>query len=92
MMAAVGIRELKANLSRYLRHVAGGATVRVTQHGRTIATIQPVAAAADVTWANQLVAEGRAKWSGGKPAGAGRPVRLKGGAKPTSAMVIEDRR
>ena len=92
LMAEVGIRELKAHLSSYLRRVAGGASVRITQHGRTIATIQPVTAAPDHAWIRQMVVEGRAKWSGGKPGGAARPVRLKPGAKPTSAMVVDDRR
>ena len=42
-MDAVGVRELKANLSRYLKQVQRGTTVVVTDRGRTIATIQPVA-------------------------------------------------
>jgi hypothetical protein len=62
----------------------------VTEHGRSIATISPVETAADVDWAHQLVAEGRAHWSGGKPTGARRPAKITG--KTASALVLEDRR
>jgi prevent-host-death family protein len=89
-METVGIRELKAHLSRHLRRVRSGVRLAVTERGRTIATIAPVAAAADVDWAHQLVAEGRAQWNGGKPTGAARPP------KPTrrtaASVVLEDRR
>lgn len=90
-METVGIRELKTHLSRHLKRVRAGARLLVTEHGRSIATISPVEVAADVTWANQLVAEGRARWSGGKPAGARNPVSLSG-KRSASSVVIEDRR
>jgi prevent-host-death family protein len=91
-MSEVGVRELKAHLSQYLRQVQAGATIRVTQHGRTVATIQPPDdSAANAAWARRMVAEGLAAWSGGKP-GGGRPVKPRAGARPTSALVIEDRR
>ena len=93
-MDSVGIRELKAHLSRYLRRVRAGASLRVTERGRTIATISPAQAAeepTEVQWAHRMVAEGRADWSGGKPGGPSRPVTLTSG--PTlSAAVLEDRR
>lgn len=89
-METVGIRELKTHLSRHLKRVRSGARLLVTEHGRSIATIHPVAAPADVDWAHQLVAEGRAHWNGGKPAGASRPVTIAG--KSASSMVLEDRR
>jgi prevent-host-death family protein len=90
-MAEVGVRELKAHLSRYLRQVQSGATIRVTQRGRTVATLQPPdTAVTGAAWARQMVAEGLASWSGGKPGGA-RPVTPRAGARPASALVIEDR-
>jgi prevent-host-death family protein len=89
---AVGIRELKAHLSRYLKRVQSGATIRVTDRGRTIATIQPVAASErDLAWVRQMVAEGKATWNGGKPKGASRPIRPRPGSKLASDIVIEDR-
>jgi prevent-host-death family protein len=89
-MDTVGIRELKAHLSRYLKRVRSGARLIVTERGRSIATISPVDAPADLTWARRLVAEGRAHWSGGKPAGSARPVRITAG-RTVSDAVIEDR-
>lgn len=89
-METVGIRELKANLSRHLRRVRSGARLIVTEHGRSIATIAPVDAP-DVGWVSELVADGRAQWSGGKPTGASNPVTLSEG-RSASAVVIEDRR
>ncbi len=39
-MRAVGVRELKANLSRYLREVERGETVLVTDRGRVVAELR----------------------------------------------------
>lgn len=42
-MQAVGVRELKAKLSHYLRVAKTGGVVLVTEHGRVIATLGPPA-------------------------------------------------
>ena len=89
-MDTVGIRELKAHLSRHLKRVRSGARIMVTERGHSIATISPVEAPADVDWAHRLVAAGRAQWSGGKPAGSARPARLSG-SRTVSEAVLEDR-
>ena len=89
-METVGIRELKTHLSRHLKRVRAGARLLVTERGRSIATINPVQAPADVDWAHQLVGEGRAHWRGGKPTGAKRPEKVRG--KSASSMVLQDRR
>jgi len=86
----VGIRELKANLSRHLKRVRSGVRLMVTERGRSIATISPVEAPVDVDWANGLVAEGRARWSGGKPVGSRQPVSVEGG-RTVSDAVLEGR-
>lgn len=39
-MKAIGVRELKAQLSRYLRDVQAGETVLVTDRGRVIAELR----------------------------------------------------
>lgn len=90
-METVGIRELKANLSRYLERVRLGARLLITDRGRPIATITAVAEAADVDWAHQIVAEGSATWSGGKPTGANKPAKLKR-RRTASSVILEDRR
>jgi prevent-host-death family protein len=87
----VGIRELKAHLSRHLKRVRSGTRLVVTERGRAIASIQPIETPDDVEWAHALVVSGRAVWSGGKPEGAKPLVRTKG-QKTVSGAVIEDRR
>ncbi|MEI6244259.1 MAG: type II toxin-antitoxin system prevent-host-death family antitoxin [Acidobacteriota bacterium] len=90
-MTSVGIRHLKANLSRYLREAQAGVEVQITEHGRPIATIVGLAPRADVAWARKWVAEGGAHWNGGKL--QVRPgVRPKRGAPLASDIVIQDRR
>lgn len=90
-METVGIRELKAHLSEYLKRVRAGARLVITVRGRSIATIHPVETRDDVEWAHRLVAEGRARWDGGKPAGCSPPVAVAPG-RTVSAAVLEDRR
>jgi len=88
----VGIRDLKAHLSRYLRRVRAGARLHVTEHGRTIATISPAAPPDDgagLEWVRRMVADGRAQWSGGKPGGC--KVKLTSGPGVADA-VLTDRR
>lgn len=87
----VGIRDLKARLSRHLRRVQEGARIVVTDRGRSIATIVPIEPAPDLAWTQQLVAEGRARWDGGKPAGCSRPVAV-APDRTVSTAVLEDRR
>ena len=89
-METVGIRELKTHLSRHLKRVRSGTRLLVTERGRSIATINPVEAPADLDWAHQMVAEGRAHWNGGKPAGVTRPEKTRG--RSAAAIVLEDRR
>ena len=87
----IGIRELKAHLSRHLKRVQAGARLVVTDRGRSIATIAPIEPEPARAWTRQLVAEGRAQWEGGKPAGCARPVEV-APDRTVSAAVIEDRR
>jgi antitoxin (DNA-binding transcriptional repressor) of toxin-antitoxin stability system len=44
-MISIGIRDLKNNLSRYIRRVASGERIAVTDHGRIVAElIRPIVA------------------------------------------------
>ena len=93
-MDTVGIRELKTHLSRHLKRVRAGAKLLITEHGRSIATIIPVDVPdtpPEIEWARRMVAEGRARWSGGKPKGASRRVILAGG-RTMADTVLDDRR
>ena len=90
-METVGIRELKKNLSGYLRIVASGRKVVVTRRNKEIAVIVPSGLEGgnqEKAW--QLVREGSADWSGGKPQGMSRRIRTTG--KDVSDAVVEDRR
>lgn len=90
-MNTVGIRDLKAHLSRYLRRVRSGTRLVITERGRAIASLNPVETPRAVEWAHAWVAAGRAQWSGGKPEGLTPPVRVKAG-KTVAEAVLEDRR
>lgn len=86
----VGVRHLKAHLSACLDRVAAGERLIVTDRGRPVAQIVPIERDASLNWAYSLVAEGRATWSGGKPAGLSPRIPSRG--NPASRMVLEDRR
>ena len=90
-METVGVRELKANLSRHLKRVRAGARLLVSDRGRPIATIIPVDQPTDQAWLHRLVAEGKVHWNGQKLNVPARGVRQKPG-KLASDMVLEDRR
>jgi len=90
LLPTVGVRELKAHLSRYLSRVQDGERFTVTDRGRTIAQLSPADESVPPAWAARLVAEKRATFRGGKPRGLSPRVRAKG--RPTSAVVVEDRR
>ena len=53
----VGVRELRQNLSKYLRRVERGERLEVTEHGRPVAVLAPLAEAE--TPLARLVASGR---------------------------------
>lgn len=90
-MVSIGVRHLKANLSRYLRQAQEGVEIQITEHGRPIAMIVARTPRPDVAWARAMVAEGRAHWNGGRLT-TRKGVTLRPGAKSASDMVIEDRR
>ena len=87
-METVGVRDLKAHLSRHLKRVKGGARLVVTDRGRAVATLAPVQTMAGTAWARRLVAEGTAQWGGGKPAGT---AGVRGRGPTVSDAVLEDR-
>jgi prevent-host-death family protein len=55
VLVDVGIRDLRDNLSRHLGAVRAGRTLTITDHGRAIARLVPVAAPTPL---ERLVAEG----------------------------------
>ena len=94
-MRTVGTKELKNRLSHYLRLVRAGARIFVTDRGKLVAELGPVPVARvqeeqERRWA-EAAAEGLVTLPRGGRFTRGRPVRLRGGATASEA-VIEDRR
>jgi prevent-host-death family protein len=89
-VASVGVRELRDNLSEYLRRVRQGELLVITDRGRPIGELGPARRGEIVARARSLVHRGLATWSGGKPGG------LASAPRPTAGLVsdavIEDRR
>ena len=86
----MGIRDLKNRLSEFLRRVADGERITVTDRGRPVAIISPPVEAPEDEALRAMVREGLAKWAGGKPPSPRWRPKIRG--KPISATVIEGRR
>jgi prevent-host-death family protein len=56
-LPTVGVRELRQNLSVYLRRVAAGETLRVTEHGLPVALLTPLPER--MTARDRLIAAGK---------------------------------
>jgi prevent-host-death family protein len=89
-MITVGIRELKNNLSYYLRGVKKGRPVTITERGQSVAVLMPAETPTDASLARELSRKGIGTWKGGKPRGGSRSAVIKG--KPVSQIVVEERR
>jgi len=87
-MEEVGVRELKASLSRYLGKVKEGETVVVTERGKPIARIVPIAIPDHIA---RLIAQGTVTWSGTPFRPPTKVFRLKPGPS-LSDYISEDRR
>jgi prevent-host-death family protein len=61
-MQSVGVRDLKAHLSQYLRRASHGETILVTRHGRDFVIIR--AAQGEHEGLRDLLRSGKARWSG----------------------------
>jgi len=85
----VGVRELKAQFSRYLRQVAAGETVVITDRGKPIGQIVPIAEDLDQRL-QRLVETGVVAWSGRRPMPVV-PVTPNPGGQTVSDLLLEDR-
>lgn len=93
-MISAGIRDLKNNLSRFVRRIEAGERVRVTAHGRVVAELGPPsrhAGSGSPDPYDELVAEGtiRLPIEDGDPLEGWPDLRLPAG---TVARLIEDDR
>ncbi|HEY66197.1 MAG TPA: type II toxin-antitoxin system prevent-host-death family antitoxin [Caldilineae bacterium] len=89
MITRVGVRELKARLSEYLRQVKAGQTVIITERGKPIGRIVPEMTSTEERL-RALVDAGLAEWSGGrlKP---DHPLAVNRSSRLLSDIVSEDR-
>lgn len=86
---SVGIRELKAQLSAYLRQVKKGATLVITERGQPIGRIVPLRPSLEGRM-EELATAGLVSWSGRK-LGLRKPVAVAPGRKMVSELLLEDR-
>jgi prevent-host-death family protein len=82
------IRQLKADLSGYIRRAAAGEAVTVNVHNRPVARIVAIQSPAPLA---QLRRMQGLQWSGGKPAGLPRGETMRRGVS-LAAWVADDRR
>lgn len=90
MQVTVGIRELKAQLSYYVRQVKSGETIIITERGKPVGRIVPVEKSLDEKM-QELIESGFAAWNG-KKLEPGEPVAVNKGEKTVAELVLEDRR
>lgn len=93
-MPSTGIRQLKDNLSRYIRRIEAGERIAVTAHGRVVAELVPPAAASTAGRSEryeELVASGviRPAMESGDPLEEWPDIRLPPG---TAAGLIDSGR
>jgi prevent-host-death family protein len=89
--SAVGSRELKTRLGKYLRKVQQGETLVITERGRPVAELKPISVetSGDQRKIDELVALGLVTRLSDEPLGGVKPVRLRG--TPLSSAILEDR-
>ncbi len=85
----VGVRELKSQLSKYLRQVKAGQTVVITEHGQTVGWIVPVAKSLDER-IEAMIKAGLAEWSGRPLPPVKHRPRVRG-KKTVAELLIENR-
>ncbi len=86
----VGVRELKAQLSKYVRQVKAGRTIVIAERGKTVGRIVP----AEKSTGEKLEAMRRAgliRWSGKKLKPMKPVARVKAGHS-VADLITEDRR
>jgi prevent-host-death family protein len=88
-MESVGVRELRQNLSVYLRRVARGEALRVTERGRAVAVLGPLPPEDDPL--TDLIAAGRVTPATARLVDLPPPLQLRPGA-PTLSEVLQQLR
>ena len=85
----VGIRELKARLATYVRHVKAGGTLTITERGKPIVRLVPVNASPEERM-QELMRAGLITWNG-KKLGPPKPAAKVRGKKTVAEILLENR-
>ena len=85
----VGIRQLKSHLSNYMRRVKSGATLVITERGKRVGQLVPVASPLE-TRLERLVATKMIAWDGRQLSPSVPRVNLRG-SKTVAELLLEDR-
>jgi prevent-host-death family protein len=88
-LARVGVRELRQNLSVYLRRVEAGETLDVTEHGHPVARLTPLPPQR-LSVLDRLIAEGKAFPGKGGNLAEWQPIDI--GPGPTLSEVLQQMR
>lgn len=88
----VGLRELRRNLSRYLRRVKAGETLEITAYGQPVAVLRPLPPKPppNESVLDRMIREGRARPAKGDLLDIGPPLKL-GGGRSLSEILEEQR-
>jgi len=95
-VVSVGVRDFKNRLAEYLRLAVSGKRITITQHNRPIATLsaaeeRPIELLTTKEKLERMASKGLIWLGSGKPFEKFEPIKLRGGATMSDA-VIEDRR
>jgi len=88
-LARVGVRELRQNLSVYLRRIEAGETLEVTEHGHPVARLTPLPPQR-MGVLDRLIAEGKAFPGKGGNLADWEPIDI--GPGPTLSEVLQQMR
>ena len=81
----IGVRELRQNLSVYLRRVKAGETLEVRERGHRVAVLVPVGAKASAL--ERLIAAGRATPAAGDVLDFGAPLGRRSSQRASQALA-----
>ena len=85
----IGVRQLKTRLSEYLRKVKEGQTIVITEHGKPVGRIVPVAQSLESRM-QAMSQAGLAAWSGKKLKPMTHKARARG-QRTVANLLIENR-
>jgi prevent-host-death family protein len=85
----IGVRDLKAQLSKYLRLVQSGTTITITDHGKPVGRLVPVKQNLEEKLLDSVL-QGQASWNGEKIADR-EPVGYNTSTKTIAEILEEDR-